>query len=149
MANFTKLQPIDMGELPNEAKILTLASAVYTGVASNGATSPTYGVHFKLSERHDKYLILLKNKGASGDVTASVKAGNSGLWGTKDLDVTIKNGEIAFLKIEAGRFKNNTPNAEMKALAGYTADSTEDMKGDVVITCSTADLEVAVIKQPF
>jgi len=152
MSNFAKITPIDLGNKPNKATVLTLASGVYTTVATNGAGSATYGVHFKMKERQDKYLIVLKNNtsgGGAATVVATIKGGNSGKWGAGDLAVSIESGKIAIIQIESGCFKNETPNAAMKALAGYDDSSTEDMKGDVVITAPSAGIDVAVIKGVF
>lgn len=152
MANFAKITPIDLGNKPNVAKVLTAASDIYTTVATNGADSATYGVHFKMKERQDKYTIILKNNtsgGGAATVVATIKGGNNGKWSNGDLAVSIASGKLAIIQIESGRFMNETPNATLKALAGYGSDSTEDMKGDVVITAPSAGIDVAVIKGVF
>ena len=153
MANFAKLTVIDMGNEPNKAITESqTAGIIGTTAASNGAGTPVYGVHCKLKERHDKYLILVQHN-TPGDGGATVncvlKGGNSGKWGGKDLAFSVAKNKAVLLKIEAGPYKNETPNAAMKALAGYTSSDTEDMKGDIVITASSAQVSIAVIKESF
>lgn len=145
MANFTKLVPIDMGNLPNIPTNKVLASDVYTSATTNGKTTATYGVYFNMQERDDKYLIVLKNSAASGAITATIKAGNSGKWSSGDNDIVIGAGEISFIKVESGRYKNETDNEELTALGNIG----ESLKGCVVVTAPATGLDVAVIKMPF
>ncbi len=141
MASFAKITPIDMGERPNVATVKG-ANEIYTAAASNG--NGGFGAYFSMTERTDKYLIALKNSGTTA-ATAAIKAGNSGKWGTTDLDISIDAGATAFVKIDSGRFKNETPNAAQQALANVD----ESLKGAVVITATAATVAAAVIKMPF
>lgn len=88
------------------------------------------GAEFEMSERDDKYLILVHNT-ASAAKDVKVKSGN-GLQGTGDITASLAASSYTFISLESGRFKN---------VSG--AD-----KGKVVITGGSADIKVAVFKLP-
>jgi len=148
MANFAKVTPINLGDDRNKflSDGLALASEVFTACASNGAGTPKYGAYFEMTERDDKYLIIVKNANASSaakDVT--IKAGGNKIFGSgNDLKLDdLAAGDINFVKIDSGRFKctENVP-----ALA--TLANISSTKGCVVIEGESTDIQVAVIKMP-
>jgi len=148
MANFAKVTPIDMGLDRNKflSDGLALASEVFTACASNGAGTPKYGAYFEMTERDDKYLIIIKNANASSaakDVT--IKAGGNKIFGSGNdlVYADLAAGDIQLVKIDSGRFKctENVP-----ALA--TLANISSTKGCVVIEGESTDIQVAVIKMP-
>lgn len=154
--NFAKITPVSLGNIPNKATIVAQSAGVFgTAAATNGQSSATYGVHFKMSERDDKYLIIIQHNtpgdsGASVDVT--IKAGNNGKWSNGDYTFAVAKNKVAFVQIESGRFKSEAPNDTLKALATNSSDAssyTENMKGDVVITASSAQVSITVVKVAF
>jgi len=159
MANFAKLTPIDMGEKRNvfsagksegaNVKGASL-SELFTAAATNGTK---YGVYFEATERDDKYLIIVRNTDATTAdpahtaeaLNVTIKGGNDKVFGGKDLVLTdLDPDDYTFIKIDSGRFKNVSENAELAALANVSS-----VKGCIVIEAENAKLEFAVIKMPF
>lgn len=98
------------------------------------ALDATDGAKFAMSERDDKYLVLIYNSNSTANaaaITTTIKGGN-GLQGGNDITVSLANGKYSFVALDSGRFKN---------VSG-------DDKGKVVITSGNAYIEVAVFKLP-
>lgn len=94
------------------------------------AVAAADGAEFVMTERDDKYMILVHNAATSAkDVT--VKSGN-GLQGTGDITVSLAADSYTFISLESGRFKN---------VSG-------DDKGKVIIMGGDANIKVAVFKLP-
>lgn len=142
---------ITVQELTDYNKFKTEAafSGITTALASNGASTATYGACFEMDGRDDKYLILAQNAAASGDdKTVTIKAGN-GLQGVADVAKTdLGYGEYTLIVIDSGRFKNIAPNATLKALSSATTADQIEAKGKVFITGTDANIKVAVFKLP-
>lgn len=150
MANFAKITPINMGEKRNKflADGVALADELFTAVATNGATSATLGAYFEMTERDDKYLIIAYNADATTAYDLTIKAGNDKIFGSgNDLTVEIAAGDVQFIKIDSGRFKNASDNATLKNLANL-AGATDTLKDCVVLVGEDADIKVAVVKLP-
>lgn len=147
MAAFAKITPIEIGALntfTQEAASATRATAL----ATNGATSATYGAYFEMDGKDEQYLILIENTDSDGvaDATVTIKAGN-GLQGGTDLAfTTLDNGEFTCVQVESGRFKNVAENETLKDLSSATAADQVPAKGKVFITGSSADIVVTVFK---
>lgn len=95
------------------------------------AVDATDGAEFVMKERDDKYLILVTNSHASAAKSVTIKTGN-GIQSGADLTKSIDAGDFHIVAIDSGRFKNVT--------------GTD--KGKVVITGTSADIEVAVFRLP-
>jgi hypothetical protein len=79
----------------------------------------------------DKYVIGIKNASESAAKTITIKAGN-GLQGTNDISLELASGEIAWVALDSGKFKN---------VYGVN-------KGKVILTGTSNDLKVKVIELP-
>lgn len=150
MAKFAEITVKSLDEI-NKFATEAAYTDIGTALASNGASSATYGAHFKMGERDDKYLILVQNvcsTSGAADKEVCIKAGN-GIQGINDLKKTdLGNGEYTFIQIESGRFKNVKENDTLKELSSATAADQVSAKGRVFITGSSADIKVTVFKLP-
>ena len=148
MAKFAKITVQSLDEI-NKFATEAAFSGITTALASNGASTAAYGAYFEMSERDDKYLILVQNVAESGaDKTVTIKAGN-GIQGVNDLVKSdLGYGEYTWLQIESGRFKNVKENATLKALSSATAADQIPAKGKVFITGTDTNIKVAVFKLP-
>lgn len=148
-----KFSTITVQELTDVNKFKTEAdfSGITTALASNGASTATYGACFEMKERDDKYLVLVQNVCATSgaeDKTVTIKAGN-GIQGVADVvKADLGNGEYTIIAIESGRFKNVKENNALKELSSATAADQISAKGKVFITGSSADIKVAVFRLP-
>ena len=146
-----KFASITVQEIDKVNKFLTEAafSGLSTALASNGASTATYGACFDMKDRDTKYLIFAQNTAASGDdKTVTIKAGNV-IQGVVDISkADLGYGEYTAVVIESGRFKNVTENKDLKALSSATAADQISAKGKVFITGTSADIKVAVFKLP-
>lgn len=151
MAKFAKITVQSLDEVNQFAKEEAFSS-ITTALASNGNSTPTYGAYFEMSERDDRYFVLIQNTcstSSAADKTVTIKAGN-GIQGVNDLAKTdLGNGEYTWLQIESGRFKNVTENATLKVLSSATEEDQISAKGKVFITGSSADIKIAVFKLPM
>lgn len=147
MANFAKVTPINMGLDRNKflADGLALASEVFVACATNGASSAKYGVYFEMTERDDKYLIIVKNANESTAKGVTIKAGGNKIFGSgNDLVLAdLAAGHINMVKIDSGRYKCTENVPELATLANISST-----KGCVIIEGESADIAVAVIKMP-
>lgn len=148
MSAFSEIKVQKLEEV-NEFKKEASTSAMLTALATNGASSPTYGAYFKMDERDDKYLILVQNVAASGDdKTVTIKAGN-GIQGVADIaKADLGFGEYTFIQVESGRVKNVTDNVVLSELSSATETTRVPAKGKVFITGTDANIKVAVFKLP-
>ena len=148
MAKFATI-PVQKLDAFNKFTTEAAFSALATALATNGASSATYGGVIDLDGRDEKYLILVQNTAGSGDdKTVIIKAGN-GIQGVSDLVKSdLGYGEYALLAIESGRFKNVTENDALKALSSATAADQISAKGKVFITGTDANIKVAVFRLP-
>jgi hypothetical protein len=103
------------------------------------AVNATDGAVFEMPDRDEKYIIGVQNGHESANVTAIIKAGDGLQCAFGDVSHTLAAGEIAWITLDSGRFKN---------ILG-------DNKGKVVIqslnangSAGTTDLKVKVIKLP-
>ena len=85
---------------------------------------------FRMSERDDKYLILVHNSGTSA-ANVTVKAGN-GIQGVADLTHSVAASSYATVSLDSGAYKN---------VSG-------DDKGKVIIEGSATGIKIAVFKLP-
>jgi hypothetical protein len=95
------------------------------------AIDGTHGAYFVMAKGGDKYVIGIKNASESADKTITIKAGN-GLQGTNDISLELGEGEIAWVVLDSGKFKN---------VYGVN-------KGKVILTGTSNDLQVKVIELP-
>lgn len=103
------------------------------------AVNANDGAVFEMPDRDEKYVIGVQNGNDSTNVTATIKAGDGLQCAFGDVSHILGAGEIAWITIDSGRFKN---------ILG-------DNKGNIVIkgfaangTTGTTDLKVKVIKLP-
>lgn len=104
------------------------------------ALDATLGAEFEMTQRDEKYVIVVKNAASTAvKVTAIIKAGDSLQSAFGDAVKELSQNEIAYAVIDSGRFKNLTG----------------DNKGKVIITslnengtAGSADLQVKVIQLP-
>lgn len=94
------------------------------------AVDAAEGAEFAMSERDDKYLVLIQNAGSAAK-KATIKHGN-GIQGVCDLECEIAANSYRIVSLDSGRFKNVTGKD----------------KGKVVITGASADVKVAVFRLP-
>ena len=146
MAVFSKITVQEINNF-NTFKTEALFSAISTALATNGASTATYGAYFDMKDAGDKYLILAQNVAANGDdKTVTIKAGN-GIQGVSDIAKTdLGAGEYTLVCIDSGRFKNVSENNTLKALSSATSSSQVSAKGRVFITGTDANIKVAVFK---
>ena len=144
-ATITVQKLTDINKFTTEAAF----SGLTTAIASNGASTATYGACFEMKERDSKYLILVHNAAGSGDdKTVTIKAGN-GIQGVADVaKADLGYGEYALIAIESGRFKNVKANATLKALSSATSADQIEAKGKVFITGTDTNIKVAVFCLP-
>ena len=95
------------------------------------AIDRTDGAYFVMAKGGDKYVIGIKNASSSAAKTIIIKAGN-GLQGTNDISLELASGEIAWVVLDSGKFKN---------VYGVN-------KGKVILTGTSNDLQVKVIELP-
>ena len=89
------------------------------------------GAEFIMSERDDKYLVLVHNAGAS-EQAVTIKHSN-GIQGVCDLELeALGAGKYTFVALDSGRFKH---------VSG-------DDKGKVLISGGSADVKIAVFQLP-
>lgn len=95
------------------------------------AINESDGAYFVMAKGGDKYVIGIKNASLSAAKTITIKAGN-GLQGTNDISLELASGEIAWVALDSGKFKN---------VYGVN-------KGKVILTGTSNDLQVKVIELP-
>lgn len=159
MAVFASVSALDMGELRNVFSTGQTLAELFTAVATNGASTASYGAVLDMPERDDKYLIAVYNSdattvepahtAAAADVT--IKAGNDKVFGSgNDLVLTdLAAGDYAFIKIDSGRFKNSAENTTLKTLTSATTADRLSVKGKLVVLGENAYIKVALIKMPM
>ena len=94
------------------------------------AVDAAAGAEFTMSDRDDKYLILIQNAATSAK-TVTVKAGN-GLQGAADLTHSVSASGYTCVVVESGAYKN---------VSG--AD-----RGKVIVIGADANIKLAVFKLP-
>lgn len=77
----------------------------------------------------DKMILLVENANASAAQTVTIRHGN-GIQGVNDLSLSLPAGKMTAVCINSGRFKN---------ISG-------DLKGQVKITGTSADIKVAAFR---
>lgn len=103
-----------------------------TAATDFAAIDATNGAYFVMAKGGDKYVIGIKNAAQTAvDKTITIKAGN-GLQGTNDISLVLANGEIAWVALDSGKFKN---------VYG-------ENKGKVILTGTDNNLQVKVIELP-
>ena len=103
------------------------------------AVHATHGAVFEMSGRDEKYVIGVKNGHESENVTAIIKAGDGLQCAFGDVSHTLATGEIAWITLDSGRFKNILGENKGKVvIKGFAANG----------TTGTTDLKVKVIKLP-
>lgn len=89
------------------------------------------GAEFVMSERDDKYLVLVHNAGAS-EQAVTIKHGN-GIQGVCDVELeALGAGKYTFVALDSGRVKH---------VSG-------EHKGKVLIAGGSADVKIAVFQLP-
>ena len=125
-------------------------TSLTTALATNGETTATFGACFDMSERDDKYMILLYNSDTNSQ-KVTVHASNA-MQGVNDLEVTLASGKYTVLGIDSGRFKWVSQNGgycdKAKTIPHAIATQGFTEKGKVFITAQDADVKVAVFKLP-
>ena len=146
MAVFSKITVQEINEF-NKFKTEAAFSGISTALASNGASTATYGAYFEMKDAGDKYLIFVQNVAESGDdKTVTIKAGN-GIQGVNDIQkADLGFGEYTLICIDSGRFKNVSENDSLKKLSSSTSGTQVSAKGKVFITGTDANIKVAVFK---
>lgn len=147
MAAFAAITPIAISDMNTFTGVGTSATRG-TVLATNGATSATFGAYFTMDGKDEQYLILVENGDSDGatDLTVTVKAGN-GIQGVADVVKTdLGNGEFTLIQLDSGRFKNVTENETLKELSSATTADQVSAKGKVFITGTSAEIAVTVFK---
>lgn len=104
-------------------------TADFTGITA--AVDATNGALVPFGERDDKYLILIQNVNTTTAKSVTIKGGDSFQAGG-DLTLEIAKEKYTFVAIDSGRFLNTTGTN----------------KGKILITGTSADIQVAVFKLP-
>lgn len=104
------------------------------------AVNATDGAVFEMPDRDEKYVIGVQNANQSAaNVTATIKAGDGLQCAFGDVSHILGAGEIAWITIDSGRFKNILGGNKGKVvIKGFAANG----------TTGTTDLKVKVIKLP-
>lgn len=118
------ITPVKLTGYNKVCTAITTASLTTAVDATDGAT-------FVMDEADEKYLVMVSNVHVSAAKSVTFKAGN-GLQAVGDYTVEIAAGKSVVLALESGVFKN---------VSGTN-------KGKVVITGTSADIEVAVFVLP-
>lgn len=105
------------------------AAALKTALTA--AVDATNGALITWNARDDKILVLVENVHASASKSVTIKGGD-GIQGGPDLTLAIAAASYTFVSLDSGRFKNVTGTN----------------KGKVVITGTSADIQVAAFKLP-
>lgn len=147
-----KFATITVKALDDFNEFLTAAeySAITAALATNGASSQTFGAVLDAAGQDSKYLILIHNSNSTANadpLVTTIKAGN-GIQGNKDITVSLANGKFTAVTIESGRFKNVAENETLKALSSATTADQISAKGKVFITSTSNAIKVAVFKLP-
>lgn len=69
------------------------------------AATPADGFEFAMTERDDKYLLVISNPDNTNAATATIVKGDS-VFGAADETLTIKKSTTQICVIDSGRFKN-------------------------------------------
>lgn len=146
MAKFAEITVKNIDKV-NEFLTAEDFSAITSALATNGATSATFGACFDMKDRDTKHLVIIQNTNASAAKVATIKAGNS-IQGVTDIDISLAAGKYTAVVVESGRFKNVTENPTLRDLSSATEADKIGAKGKVFITGDSADIKVAVIKLP-
>ena len=100
------------------------------------AVDATDGAVFEMPDRDEKYVIGVKNGHATENVTAIIKAGDGLQCAFGDVSHILGAGEIAWITIDSGRFKNilgeNKGNIVIKGFAANGSSGTTDLKVKVI-----------------
>lgn len=97
------------------------------------AVDATAGAFFKVAGRDEQYVIGAKNNNVSAEKTVTIKAGDSIQGAFGDITFALDAGEIAWVVLSSGKFKN---------VLGAN-------KGEIVITGSSTDIQLKVIRLPY
>ena len=101
-----------------------------SGAIAFTAINASAGAYYEHNMKDERCIVLIQNAN-SAKQTLTIKQGN-GLQGVVDEVIEVPASSIVAIVLESGRFKN---------ISG-------DNKGRVVMTGTSADLKVAVIKMP-
>jgi len=119
-----KITPVELDEYNKASSEVTTANLTT-------AVDATDGAYYEHKERDDKYIIIAQNVHVSASKNLVIKKGNS-IQGGADKTIAIAAGKTVFITLDSGRFKN--------------VSGTD--KGRVILTGSSADIQLAVVKLP-
>lgn len=143
MSAFAKITPIEVGK--NAFSTEAAFSGLTTALATNGATTATYGAYFEVKDIGNKYAILVQNAAASGDdKTVTIKHGNG--FQSQKMDISkadLGYGEFTVISVDSALAAFTHDDAAMQTLSGVTS-----ARGKIFITGTDANIKVAVIHLP-
>lgn len=119
-----KITPVELDEYNKASSEVTTANLTT-------AVDATDGAYYEHKERDDKYIIIAQNVHVSASKNLVIKKGNS-IQGGADKTIAIAAGKTVFITLDSGRFKN--------------VSGTD--KGRVILTGSSVDIQLAVVKLP-
>ena len=97
------------------------------------ATTGTHGLALPINEKDSKYVLLIRNVGASENKTVYIKAGDAEYYGAQNaLTITANKAAAHAICLDSARYLQ---------MSGKR-------KGCVVVLSNSADVEVALIRLP-
>lgn len=88
-------------------------------IAANTAVDASDGAEFTMTDKDEKYLIVVENASVDTAKTVTIKAGN-GPQGVADLAQSIAAATTRYINIESGKYKNITGDNAGKVLVEGT-----------------------------
>lgn len=146
---FAKLKVTEINQISEFSAPKTTAE-MYTTLTEGVEDSDVYGGYLEMTERDDKYVIIVTNTNASATCPITVKAGN-GLFSGVDVSCSsIPANSKTAITIESGRFKWMTDNGgyiDKEQSVGHGVDGLSE-KGKVFFTTTKSGVSVCVLRQP-
>lgn len=146
---FAKLKVTEINRV-SEFSTPKTTSEMYTALTEGVTDSDVYGAYLEMTERDDKYIIIVSNTNSSATAPITIKAGN-GLFSGADLTYSeIPASSKTAIAIESGRFKWMTDNGgyiDKTHTDGHGVDGLSE-KGKVFFTTSKGGVSICVLRQP-
>lgn len=146
---FAKLKVTEMNAV-SEFSTPKATADIYTALTENTSDSGVYGAYLDMSERDDKYVIVVHNTNSSAVCPITIKSGN-GIYSGEDLTLaSVPATNKTAISIESGRFKWVTANGGFVDKAKTIAHGVDGLneKGKVFFTSTKGGVSIAVFRQP-
>lgn len=108
------------------------AGLVFTAVATDGESTPTYGAKLSAQYHDERTVVLVRNDHATVAKTVTLKKGNGGIADTADVTFTVPATKEVVIAFESMQFKH---------VKG-------DDKGNIIFVGESTDIKIAVVILP-